>query len=261
MPNSNFIDARNFTFQPFPHPLHPNEVGDSGALELAASKTNLNEQYIIKRGDTYPEIAANEFMYHKVAAALGLYTQEVKLLNGKKDYLRSAAIRYVSDAQKFSLKTSNKENFRTFFKFEALFVILNEEDSHEYYLDEKGQMFKLDNAASFTVQQTTIMLFDGNPIGRFFISDINIPLNAVGYDWYSLNLKEFIRIHGQSAADAYLSIIKKFSEFDETVLYEAYSGLDKQYPKALSQYYDECIRIRKETCRMFLAEVRGQPRQ
>lgn len=258
MPNSNFIDARNFTFQPFPHPLHPDEVGDSGAMELATSKANPNEQYIIKRGNTYPEIAANEFIYHKVATALGLYTQEIKLVSGNKDYLRSAAIRYVPNAQEFSLKTSNEENFRTFFKFEALFVILNEDDSHEYYLDGHGRMFKLDNAAAFTVQHTTVMFFDGNPIGKFFISDINNPLNAVGYDWYSIKYNEFMRIHGQTAIDAYLSIIQRFSEFDESVLYEAYSDLDKQYPKALSQYYDECIRIRKETCRKFLAEVGGQ---
>jgi hypothetical protein len=39
------------------------------------------------------------------------------------------------------------------------------------------------------------------------------------------------------------------------VLYEAYDALDKQYPKALGRYYDEFIRIRKETCRRFLGEI------
>ena len=69
MPDSNFIDARGFTFQPLLHPLHPDEVGDSGAMELATSKTDSSEQYVIKR-NIYPEIACNEFMYHKVATAL-----------------------------------------------------------------------------------------------------------------------------------------------------------------------------------------------
>jgi hypothetical protein len=252
---NNFIDANSLIYKPFPHPLHPDEDGDSGSLEFATSKNNASEQYIIKRGDIYPEIASNEFMYHKVATALGLYTQEVKLMNGNKKYNRSAAIRYVSNAQEFSVKISNEENFKAFFGFEALFVILNEDDSHEYYLDEYGRMFKLDNAASFTVQQTTIMLFDGNPIGRFFIPDINAPLNAVGYDWYGLKYEQFMKEHGQIAVDAYISMIQQFIEFDETVLYEAYETLEKQYPKALIQYYKECIHIRKGVCRKFLNEI------
>ena len=256
MPDSNFIDARNYIFQPFPHPLHPDEDGDSGAMELATSKANPGEQYVIKRGNTYPEIASNEFMYHKVATALGLYTQDVKLVKGKKEYHRSAAIRYIPNTRLFSLKESDDNNFKTFFEFEALFVILNEDDSHEYYLDSEDQMFKLDNAAAFTVQQATVMLFDGNPIGQFFIPNINAPLNAVGYDWYGIKYNEFVEKHGQTAVDAYLSLIQRFSELDETILNEAYGDLEKQYPKALCYYYDECIHIRKEICRKFLGEIK-----
>lgn len=124
MPDNNFIDAHAFTFEPFPHPLHPDEEGDSGALELATSK--------------------------------------------------------------------------------ALYVILNEGDSREYYLDEHGKLFKLDNADSFTVQQTTIMLFDGNPIGKLFIPDINAPMNAVGYDWHDIMYRNFSGQYDQMATNAYL---------------------------------------------------------
>jgi hypothetical protein len=250
----NFIDARNFTFKPFPHPLHPDETGDSGALEFAVSKNDPNEQYVVKRNE-YPEAACNEFMYHKVAAALGLYTQDVKLINGNKHYHRSAAIRYAPDARKFSLKESSAENFCTFFEFEALYVILNESDSHEYYLDRDGRMFKLDNAASFTVQSVTVMLFDGNPIGRFFVPDINFPLNHIEYDWYGLKYKEFLQQRGRNAADAYLSMIRKFSQLGESVFQEAYDALLKRYPKDLTRYYEEFIRIREGACRKFLEEV------
>lgn len=60
-------------FSPFPHPLHPDEDGDSGAMELANLKDDPLLQYVIKGKRTYPEIACNEFMYHKVATALGRY--------------------------------------------------------------------------------------------------------------------------------------------------------------------------------------------
>jgi len=95
MINSSFIDARKFIFKPFPHPLHPDDTGDSGAMEIATAKTDSNEQYVIKRGNNFPETACNEFIYHKVTTALGLYTQAVKLISGSREYRRSAAIRYV----------------------------------------------------------------------------------------------------------------------------------------------------------------------
>jgi len=256
--DSNFIDARKLVFKPFQHPLRlPDEAGDSGVLEIAVSKTGTGEQYIIKRGNTYPEIACNEFLYHKVADALGMYTQEVRLITGSKDYRRSAAIRYAPDAKEFSLKTASEDNFRAFFEFEALYIILNESDSHEYYLDEQGKLFKLDNAASFNVEHVTVMLFDGNPIGKLFIPDINAPLNAVGYDCYEIKQRDISRTHGNKAVEAFLSIVRRFAEFDETVLYEAYEALEKQYPQALCRYYNDFIRIRKKTCNRYLCEIGG----
>jgi hypothetical protein len=253
----NFIDARDFAFQPFPHPLHPDEDGDSGAMELATAKADPLLQYVIKGKDTYPEIACNEFMYHEVAAALGLYTQDVKLIAGNRDYRRAAAIRYVPEAQEFRLEGSSEANYRAYFEFEALFVILNEEDSHEHYLDGQGRLFKLDNAASFHVEQATIMMLDGNPLGRFFVPNISAPLNAVGYDYYRGTYDVFLKRYGQAAVEAYLALIQRFAALDETVLYEVYDSLDKQYPKALGRYYDEFMRIRKETCWRFLGEVKG----
>jgi len=255
MKSDNFIDARAFTFAAFPHPLKPEDSGDSGGLEIATSKTDPNEQYIVKHGHEFPELACNEFMYHKVASALGLYTQDVKLIGGSRDYRRSAAIRYVPNARLFNLKEASAENSRSFFAFEALYVILNEDDSHEYYLDENGRMFKLDNASSFTVQQTTIMKFDGNPMGQYFIPDINVPLNAVGYEWYRLKHEGFTKEHGQDAVDAYVSTIRKFADLDITLFDEAYEALEKHYPKALSHYYGMCIQIRKEVCCEFLDEI------
>ncbi len=249
MNDFDFIDARRFTFAPFPHPLHPEETGDSGVLEMATAKQDPNERYIVKRG--YAELGCNEFMYHKVAGLLGLYTQTAKLVSGSKEYRRAAAIRYVPDAKLYDLDAGSAENLKAFIMFEALYIILNESDSHEYYLDGQGRLFKLDNAASFTVEETTIMWMEG----KFHIPDINAPLNAVGYDYYGLALDMFTEKHGQEAADAYLSVIRRFAELDTTELEAAYAVLDKQYPKMLKLYYDKAIRIRKDTCRRFLSDI------
>jgi len=253
---NNFIDARGFTFAPFIHPFHEEGHGDSGTLEIATSKTNPDEQYIVK--SKFPELGCNELMYHKVAKALGLYTQEVKLINGSKAYHRAAAIRYVPNARLFDLKTSSPENFHTFFEFEALFVILNEDDSHEYYLDEQGRLFKLDNASSFNVTPVTVNWFSGDVVSHFFLPDINAPLNAVGYNYYGNILRTCAEKHGQAAADSYLSLIHRFSNFDVAILEDAYIALDKQYSKMLKTYYIEFIEIRKQTCRRFLNEISNE---
>ena len=76
----------NHVFQPFSHPFHPDELGDSGLMELATSKTNSSERFVIKHGDIYSEIAGNEFIYRKVATVLGLCTKDVKLVN--KNFLK-----------------------------------------------------------------------------------------------------------------------------------------------------------------------------
>lgn len=250
---NNFIDARKFTFAPFVHPLHSEGVGDSGTLEIATSKQNLDEQYIIK--SKYSELGCNELMYHHVAKALSLYTQEVKLISGSKAYRQAAAIRYIPNARLFDLETSNPDNFRTFFEFEALYIILNEDDSHEYFLDEQDRLFKLDNASSFTVSENTIKWFSGEAISRFLFPDINAPLNEVGYEYYAVGMQRYAEKYGETAVNAYLSLIHRFANFDETVLENAYDALDKQYPSMLKMYYSKCIEIRKATCQRFLKEI------
>jgi hypothetical protein len=255
MQSTNFIDARRFTFAPFPHPLHPDYVGDSGVMEFAVSKTDAHEQYVVKRGSEYPDVAANEFMYHKVADALGLYTQDVFLINGRRDYHRSAAIRYVPNAIQFNLKTSSNENYIAFFEFEALYTILSESDSDEHYLDGHGKIFKLDNATSFLVDPFLVMQFDGDPRGNIFPRNFRSILTSTDYNEYSISYKTILSKHDCTAEKAYLSVFRRFCKFDETVLSEAYTALKKQYPTVLVHYYEYFIRNRKDRCRKFLAEI------
>lgn len=253
MSDNHFIDARKFIFTPFPHPLHPDDYGDSGQLEIATSKADSNQRYIVKRG--YPELACNEFMYHKIANAVGLYTQDVKLIQGNREYRRAAAIHYVPNASKYDLGKSTAENLAMYCGFEALFVILNEEDSHEYYLDEEDRLFKLDNAAAFTVTEATIRWFSGDPVGHFLIPDINAPLNAVDYYKYNDTLELLIQNFGESASDMYLEVIHRFAELDTVKLQDAYIALDKQYSHMLKNYYDRFIQIRRQACKKFLSEI------
>ena len=251
---NNFLDARKFTFEEFPHPLHPDDTGDSGTLEIAASKLNPDERYIVKRG--FPELACNEFMYHKIASALGLYTQEVKLISGSGDYRRACAIRYVPNAKAFNPREIGGTNKQVFYAFEALFAILCEEDSHEYYVDEEDCVFKLDNAASFMVSQMTIMWFDGDRMTRGLIPDILEPLRRLDNRGFYEQMEVLKKDYGKPAAESYLAFIRRFADFDASVLEEAFETLDKQYSRLLARYYAFFINLRKKACREFLEEIK-----
>jgi len=112
--NSSFeiLNAKDFTFEPFTPP----KGGDSGSLLLATLKTNPREQYVIK--GNYQEAVCNEFMYHHVAAALGLQTQETRLFKGVKKQKRSVGIRYIPNARLFDHSTASEENKEIFYKFQ-----------------------------------------------------------------------------------------------------------------------------------------------
>jgi hypothetical protein len=61
--------------------------------------------------------------------------------------------------------------------------------------------------------------------------------------------------YGQYAVDAYLSVIRRFSELDLAIFEDAFAALDKHYSRYLKLYYEDVITKRKQTCKKFLAEL------
>ena len=253
MINNNILTSNDFMFAPY----NPGIGIDSGALYLATSKTNPQIQYVIK--SEYPELACNEFMYHKVAESVGLHMQAVKLFQGIKEKEYATGIRFSPNARKFDHKTATEENIRDFYAFHSLYVILNEEDSQEFYIDEQERVFKLDNAASFNMSSTIAISLaaDKKKINSNVKALIQSSLNYIEYNKYRLMMELLIKNYGQESRSAYLEMFERFVEFDESVLDEAYGSLDIIYPNWLSDYYCEFIYIRKAECRRFLREVGG----
>lgn len=246
---NNFIDARQFEFASFPHPLHEEGTGDSGELYLATSKSNPSEQYIIKSG--FDELGCNEFMYHKVASALGLYTQDVKLFNNKQ-HEHAAAIRFIPNIRKFGYESASAENRAAFFGYEALYIILNETDSREYYLDEDDRVFKLDNAASFKL--------DLSPLARAInmMAGNLLPPNAVENTEsgnYESTRQYYIEKYGQEAGEAYLLTFQRFASLDMSILDEAFAALEKNYPTYVVEYLYNFIQYRILTCKQYIESL------
>ena len=245
------LNAKDFIFAPFT----PEVGGDSGVLTLATLKSDPQIRYVIKSG--YSEIACNEFMYHHIAAALGLYTQEARLFKGITGSKYAVGIRYVPNARKFIHDEANEDNKRVFYEFKMLFVILNEEDSEEYFYDEQDRVFKLDNAASFNMdtEKTDYAIKYGKKVPPYWIlNKIVKGLEYIEYEKYSIILRIINKHYGQTATETAFDFIKKFSEFDLAKITNACETLEKIYPLSITEYYPAFIERRIKFCKRFIAE-------
>ena len=241
-----FIKAEDFEFAPY---FHRNGEGDSGTLLLATSKVDEKEQYIVK--SETPELACNEFMYNKIASAMGLYTPEVKLLAGLDGKQYAAGIRYISNAQEFGLPAGCVS--REFTAFQMLYYILCEEDSIEIFIDGQGRLFKIDNAASFNLNYFSASLLLKDVTHRFN-SVISSVLDHAGRSQFKDVLDYFMKRDGEAAYSIGVEMLHQFASIDELQFDDVYVALDEMYSGAFSKFYRDFIHIRKRHCETFLKE-------
>ena len=145
MKDPNIILEKDFRFDVF----KPSVGSDSGVLMLATKLNDESEQYIVKCQIEWNPVS--EFVYHKVASALGMYTQDVKLFKKLLGAKHACGIRYCANARKADRYDADNPNRADFFRFNAFFQILGEDDSEEFYIDEQDRLFKLDNAEAFSL--------------------------------------------------------------------------------------------------------------
>jgi hypothetical protein len=235
------LEARRYTFKPFRHPYHPEGVGDSGRLQLATMKADPTVQYIVKNG--FPELGCNEYMYHKIASALGMYTQEVRLFRDEQ-YQHAAAICYVPNAREYHHYTStNAEHRSAYYSFEALFLILNEDDSHEYFLDDNDRLFKLDNASSFKLNLSVWLAPGGVTLRGAYETEA---------EKYEPWLVGFVKDHGQEASEPFLETFRRFAALDLDDFLDDLDLIENNYSLDIAQYFYAFIEQRIKACAEFV---------
>ena len=245
-----FLNIKDFTLEPY----NPSHDGDSGALFLATSKEDSATQYIVKSAT--PELACNEYMYHKAASALGLHTQEVKLFLPSPRFRYAAGIRYEKDAREATQAdlSVGASCFPDFIAFQTLYVILNEEDSQEYYLDGDGRLFKLDNAASFNMQSYDVAMLNAISEDEA-IEKLRRKLAHTEYNKYAIILRLVTEHHGEAGRSACLAMFERFTRLDVAALEEAVDDVSEVYSIILGEYYYAFWESRKKLCARFLKEV------
>jgi len=248
--DSSIIQEKDFRYEVF----KPSVGSDSGVLMLATNLTDVNEQYVVKCQVEWNP--ASEFFYHKVASALGIYTQEVKLFKKLLETKYACGIRYCADARKANDFNANNPNHMDFFRFNALYQILGEEDSEEYYVDKQDRLFKLDNAEAFMLSSVHGLLTKKAKTKSQWIKmaideDMEKYYNNMNKQICTMMADKLLEVFGKDALRVYLDTFIRFAELDLFMLDEAFASLDKVYPKTFSEYLRRFLDVRQPLCRVF----------
>jgi len=246
----NIIQEKDFRYEVF----KPSVGSDSGVLMLATELTDNSVQYVVKcQVDWNP---VSEFIYHKVASALEIYTQDVKLFKKLLEAKYACGIRYCANARKADGYEANDPNRADFFRFNALFQILSEEDSEEFYVDEQNRLFKVDNAEAFMLSSTCGLLIKKAKTKSQWIKmaideDLEKYYENLNKQICMMLADKISEVFGKEALRIYLDTFIKFAELDLALLEEAFASLDKIYPKTFSEYLRRFLEARQPLCRTF----------
>ena len=146
----------DFTFSP----IRPEgRVGDSGPLLLAKRKSDRGDRYLVKHA--YTDCACNEFVYTKLAQAMGYrmpdavlfqFSEGEKRTCFKTEYVIGERYLTVVDAAPTYEKIRERaKNWEHYFAFYGLYSLTGESDGMELLLAEDGLLYRVDTADAFPI--------------------------------------------------------------------------------------------------------------
>jgi len=162
----------DFVFSPI-KPL--DRVGDSGSLLLAKRKNNRYERYLVKH--EYCDCALNEFIYSKLAKAMGYKMPDMVLFSISPEEKRKYfATEYIIGAEYLDIVNHSPSydeireqaaNWKDYFSFWALYWMTGESDTFETPLVSDGFIYRVDTTDAFPISNITLCMaginveFDG----------------------------------------------------------------------------------------------------
>jgi len=173
MNSKDVVSTADFMFSPI-CPL--DRVGDSGSLLLAKRKSNRAEQYLVKH--EYCDCASNEFVYTKLAQAMGYKMPNVVLFEVspsekrkcfKTEYIIGAEyLNIIDNNPSFEKIREHAKNWKEYFGFLALYEMMEEGDSFETPFVDDGFIYRVDTTDSFIASEI-----------YFAQAGINVELNGI----------------------------------------------------------------------------------
>lgn len=148
------VQTADFVFSPIPH-----QEGDSGRLLLAKQKADRNQRYLVKHA--YTDCACNEFVYTKLAQAMGYCMPDAVLFQlspgEKRPYFKTEYIigeQYLNvtdSAPTYEKVREQAKNWEQYFAFYGLYSITDEGDGVEILLADDDRIYRVDTTDAFPI--------------------------------------------------------------------------------------------------------------
>lgn len=245
--------------------------GDSGKLLLAQRKGHPEEQYLVKHA--YTDCACNEFIYTKLAQAMGYPMPDARLFwlspEEKRRCFQTEYIigtRYLTVVDKGpSYETIRKQakNWKDFFAFFALYCITGEADGVEILLANDGIIYRVDTTDAFPLS-TFQLDFAGinleingcNPYAATRVQllnwDLSGILNAAICDW---ELEKALETDPESRP-YFLEPFARIQEIRRDYIDDFLNTLCYFYPDYIGEFYKRYILALQKQCAGYLKEKR-----
>ena len=259
------VSTGDFTFTKI---MPRNRVGDSGSLLLAKRKGKRSEQYLVKH--EYCDCACNEFVYTKLAQAMGYKMPDVLLFTiapeEKRKYFKTEYIigaKYldiIKHDPSFSEIREEALNWEQYFSFWALYVITGEGDVCETPLASDGFIYRVDTTDAFPTCEhnlyqagVNIKVDDITPkeFYKFYFMNMDIKKqwNVTSIDNW---LKKFIEKYGNECIKPFLEPFERIQSISPTYIDEFLNTLCYFYPDFIGDFFVKYIREIKVLSREYL---------
>ena len=251
--------TKDFLFTPYAQ----DREGQSGSLLLASGKANPAERYVIKH--TYACDPANEFVYYKLAAAIGALMPEIKLFDCLNDMKKTRfAVRHICGSRvidcqvtkTFSEKLDKALNPQNHFYHCALSTLLDQDDKVQFLLGRDNRLYGYDAAQSFNMEDQTMTAAIGgvlnNPLWGFLFAPTFD--RAASVYWSSILtstswIEDFRKEHGDGCVPHLLYPFRAFQEISQSYIEDFLKTLNCFYPDNVVDYYRRFIANAQQTAK------------
>ena len=262
MPPPDIVQTADFVFsQALEH------EGDSGKLLLAKRKTDRNDRYLVKHA--YTDCACNEFIYTKLAQAMGYHMPDAVLFQlspGEKrpcfqtEYIIGTRFLTVIDScPSYTAIREQAKNWKDFFAFYSLYSITGEADGVEILLADDSMIYRVDTTDAFPVSNFQLDLAGVNhdmggcnpyveTRNQLLNQDLSNSLSVTNCDWW---LERILQIDPESRS-YFLEPFAHIQEIRQDYIDDFLNTLCYFYPDFIGEYFKRYISALQNQCADYL---------
>ena len=246
-------------------------IGDSGSLLLAKCKSDRNLCYFVKHA--YADCAANEFVYTKLAQAMGTKMPDAVLFQisdgEKRRYFQTEYIiglKYLDitiEAPTYSQIREQADNWQDFFRFRAMYDMFLESDSFETPLVSDGFIYRVDTTDAFPLcdlhlsQAGLNIVVNGNNVKEIVQKYVeSIEYNQLWkYTKFENTMNQLAENCGKEGNTYFSEPFNRIQEVSNDYIDDFLNTLCYIYPDFIGDYFKSFIAALQKKSREYLKSV------